>query len=78
MDYSDSIDTKVDEIYSKHAAELEKEHNGEIVAIDFINETILEILKPDKIPELIKNLKKTKNKVALRKIGVKEAVYHFR
>ncbi len=48
MDYSDSIETKVNEIYSKHAIELEKEHNGEIVAIDFINEKILKILKPDK------------------------------
>lgn len=78
MDYSDSIDTKVDEIYSKHAAELEKEHSGEIVAIDFINEKILKILKPDKISELIKNLKKTQTKVAFRKIGEKEAVFHFR
>jgi hypothetical protein len=37
-----------------------------------------EKLKPDKISELIKNLKKTETKVAFRKIGEKEAVFHFR
>jgi hypothetical protein len=78
MDYFDSINNKVDEIYSKHAAELEKEHKGEVVAIDLINKKILKILKPDKISELIKNLKKTETKVAFRKIGEKEAVFHFR
>ena len=78
MKYSVNNDTKVNEIYLKYASELEKEHKGEIVAIDFINETILDILKQEKIPELINNLKKTKKRVAFRRIGSKEAVFHFR
>ncbi len=41
MGYLNNIDSKVNEIYLKHAAELEKEHEGDIVAIDFIKETIV-------------------------------------
>lgn len=78
MQYPVEIDAKVNEIYLKHAVELEKDHEGEIVAIDLINETIFKILRPDKITELIKSLKNTTNRVAFRKIGSKEAVFHFR
>ncbi|MCZ7356146.1 MAG: hypothetical protein O8C66_00205 [Candidatus Methanoperedens sp.] len=78
MDYLTNIDSKVNEIYLKHAAELEKEHEGEIVAIDFAKETIVGVLKQENIPEWIKNLKKSKKNVAFRKIGSKEAVYRFR
>jgi hypothetical protein len=76
MEYN--IDPKVNEIYLKHAAELEKEHSGDIVAIDIVKETIVGILKQENIPEWIKNLKKNKSTVAFRKIGTKEAVYRFR
>ncbi len=73
-----NIDSKVNEIYLKHAAELEKEHDGDIVAIDLRKETIAGILKQENIPEWINNLKKGKKAVAFRKIGSKEAVYRFR
>ncbi len=73
-----NIDSKVNEIYLKHAVELEKEHDGDVVAIDFRKETIVGILKPENIPEWINNLKKGKRAVAFRKIGSKEAVYRFR
>ena len=78
MEYLNTIDSKVNEIYLKHAAELEKEHEGDIVAIDFTKETVVGVLKQENIPEWIKNLKKGKNTVAFRKIGSKEAVYRFR
>ncbi|MFZ3058509.1 MAG: hypothetical protein WA102_02115 [Candidatus Methanoperedens sp.] len=78
MEYLNNIDSKVNEIYLKHAAELEKEHEGDIVAIDFIKETIVGVLKQENIPGWIKNLKKSKKTVAFRKIGSKEAVYRFR
>ncbi len=78
MEHLNNIDSKVNEIYLKHAAELEKEHGGDIVAIDFIKETIVGVLKQENIPAWIKNLKKSKNTVAFRKIGSKEAVYRFR
>jgi len=78
MEYLNSIDLKINEIYLKHADELEKEHDGDIVAIDFVKETIVGVLKQENIPEWLKNLKKTKNTVAFRKIGSKEAVYRFR
>lgn len=48
-----------------------------IVAIDFKKEIIVGVLKQENIPEWIKNLKKSKNTVAFRKIGSKEAVYRF-
>jgi len=76
MEYD--LDSKVNEIYLKHAGELEREHAGEIVAIDIKNETIVGVLKQENIPEWVKNLKKSKRKVAFRKIGAKEAVYRFR
>jgi len=78
MEYLKNIDSKVNEIYMKHAAELEKEHAGDIVAIDFTKETIIGVLKQENIPEWIKKLKISKNRVAFRKIGTKEAVYRFR
>lgn len=78
MEYLNNIDSKINEIYLKHAAELEKEHEGDIVAIDFTKETIVGILKQENIPEWIKNLKKSKKNVAFRKIGSKEAIYRFR
>lgn len=78
MEYLNNIDSKVNEIYLKHAAELEKEHAGDIVAIDIKNETIVGVLKQDNIAEWVKNLKKSRHKVAFRKIGAKDAVYRFR
>ncbi len=78
MEYLNNVESKVNEIYLKHAAELEKEHEGDIVAIDFTKETIVGILKRENIPEWIKNLKKGKKNVAFRKIGTQEAVYRFR
>ena len=78
MEYLTNLDSKVNEIYLKHAAELEKEHEGEIVAIDFTKETVVGVLKQESIPEWINKLKKGKNTVAFRKIGSKEAVYRFR
>ena len=78
MEYLNTIDSKVNEIYLKHAAELEKEHEGEIVAIDFTKETVVGVLKQENIPEWLNKLKMGKNTVAFRKIGSKEAVYRFR
>ena len=78
MEYLNNIDSKINEIYLKHAAELEKEHEGDIVAIDFTKETIVGILKQENIPEWIKNLKKGKKNVAFRKIGSKEDIYRLR
>ncbi len=78
MEYLNNIDSKINEIYLKYAAELEKEHEGDIVAIDFTKEKIVGILKQENIPEWIKNLKKSKKTVAFRKIGSKEAIYRFR
>jgi hypothetical protein len=78
MEYLNNRNSKINEIYLKHAAELEKEHEGDIVAIDFTKETIVGILKQENIPEWIKNLKKDKKNVAFRKIGSKEAIYRFR
>ncbi len=76
MEYD--FDSKVNEIYLKHAAELEKEHAGDIVAIDIKNETIVGVLKQDNIAEWVKDLKKNRHKVVFRKIGAKDAVYRFR
>ncbi|MCZ7393905.1 MAG: hypothetical protein ABOK23_00920 [Candidatus Methanoperedens sp.] len=78
MEYLNNIDSKVNEIYMRHATELEKEHTGDIVAIDFTKETVVGILKQENIPEWLKKLKNGKNTVAFRKIGSKEAVYRFR
>lgn len=78
MEFANLIESKVNEIYMNHAVELEREHTGEIVAIDYINETIVGIFRQEKIPEWIKNFKMNKKKVAFRKIGAPEAVYRFR
>ncbi len=78
MESSNIIELKVNEIYMQNATQLEREHSGEIVAIDYINETIAGIFKQEKIPEWINNFKLNKKKVAFRKIGAFEAVYHFR
>ena len=78
MNSSNIIELKVNEIYMQNANQLEREHSGEIVAIDYINETIAGIFKQEKIPEWINNFKLNKKKVAFRKIGAHEAVYHFR
>ncbi|MDO8726997.1 MAG: hypothetical protein Q7J35_13085 [Candidatus Methanoperedens sp.] len=51
MEYLNNIDLKINEIYLKHAEELEKEHEGDIVAIDFVKETIVGVLKQENIPE---------------------------
>lgn len=73
-----SIDSKINEIYLKHASELEKEHEGEIVAIDFRKEIIVGILKQENITDWINNFKKSNHSVVFRKIGSREAVYRFR
>ncbi len=78
MEHLDNKDSKIDDIYLKHASELEKEHQGDIVAIDVTNETIVGVLKTENIPEWIKKFKKSKKSVAFRKIGAIEAVYRFR
>jgi hypothetical protein len=78
MESANLIELKVNEIYMQNAAQLEREHTGEIVAIDYINEKIAGIFKPEKIPEWINNFKINKKKVAFRKIGATEAVYRFR
>lgn len=78
MESANIIELKVNEIYMLNAAQLEREHIGEIVAIDYINEKIEGIFKQEKIPEWINNFKMNKKKVAFRKIGATEAVYRFR
>jgi len=78
MEYLNDLDSKVNEIYQRHAEKLEKEHAGDVVAIDITSGTIAGILKQENIPEWVKNLKKSRHKVAFRKIGAKEAVYRFR
>ena len=78
MESENFIELKVNEIYMQNAAQLERDHTGEIVAIDYINETIAGIFKQEKIPEWINNFKLNKKKVAFRKIGAPEAVYRFR
>ncbi len=60
MESANLIESKVNEIYMNHAVELEREHTGEIVAIDYINETIARIFKQEKIPEWIHNFKMNK------------------
>jgi len=78
MEFANLIESKINEIYMKNATQLEKEHNGEIVAIDYINETVAGIFKQEKISEWINNFKRNDKKVAFRRIGANEAVFRFR
>jgi len=78
MEFVNLIESKINEIYMKNATQLEKEHNGEIVAIDYINETVAGIFKQEKISEWINNFKINNKKVAFRRIGANEAVFRFR
>jgi len=78
MEFANLIESKINEIYMKNATQLEKEHNGEIVAIDYINETVSGIFKQEQISEWINNFKRNNKKVAFRRIGANEAVFRFR